>query len=115
MDGHPDGKVNWNSAHYYASMKTNLEEKAAEITDELFEVADTDGDYVLTGDEVHYALEKMINFGEIDSTLAEMIFMIFVEAETIDEESDGASWADMRTTIEDLLSDPAVANMLENL
>ena len=80
MDGHPDGKVKWESAHYYASMRDDLVDKATEITDELFDAADTDGDFILTMEEVHYALEKMINFGEIDPILAELIQEILGEA-----------------------------------
>ena len=54
-------------------MRDDLVDKATEITDELFDAADTDGDFILTMEEVHYALEKMINFGEIDPILAELI------------------------------------------
>ena len=56
MDGHPDGKVQWGSAHKYATMRDDLTDRATEITDELFDVADTDGDFILTGEEVHNAL-----------------------------------------------------------
>ena len=80
MDGHPDRKVQWGSAHYYATMRDDIANKATEITDLLFDAADTDGDYFLTSEEVHYALEKMINFGEIDPTLAELIYEVFGDA-----------------------------------
>ena len=57
----------------------------------------------------------MVNFGEIDPMLAELIYDIFGEAELLDEETDGASWADVSFTIEELITDPEVAHILEEM
>ena len=57
----------------------------------------------------------MINFGEIDPTLASLIDEIVGEASKLDEESDGASWADVSFAIEELMSDPEVLETLETL
>lgn len=47
--------------------------------------------------------------------LAELIYDIFGEAELLDEETDGASWADVSFTIEELITDPEVAHILEEM
>ena len=57
----------------------------------------------------------MINFGDIDPTLASLIDEIVGEASKLDEDSDGASWADVSFAIEELMSDPEVLETLETL
>ena len=57
----------------------------------------------------------MIHFGDIDPTLASLIDEIVGEASKLDEESDGASWADVSFAIEELMSDPEVLETLETL